>query len=561
MKRIQKEYLFFLLGWLIINIIQSFYTQLHTDEAYYWVFSENLNWGYFDHPPMVAVLIKLGHLIFKNELGVRLFHILLSTSTLAIIISFIDDKKNRYFIMLFISSFLLIHTHIAGFFALPDTPLLFFTSLFFLVYKDYLNNDSIRNILLLGIIIAAMIYSKYHAILIVGFTILSHHKLLTKKSFWMIAIIVIILLIPHVYWQYRNDFPSLSFHIFGRSNDFMKLMNFPNYIFSQLFIPGILTGPIVIYLAIAHKPENSFEKTLRYNLIGFYIFFFFMCFKDWVEAHWLAAAFIPLIILSYKEIIIRHRLKKWFFWLALPSLLLIITARIVLISDTIGNKFAFTKSYHNWKKAANEISDVAAGRTVVVENSYQVASMYSFYGAKQVVPTLRSAGYRYSQFDLYKTGVNYIGKDVLLVSSYLKNEECFKSESIKGLKYKRINNYMTFEHISIEVDKEIYGQADDSVFISIMLTNNYSDTLYFNENLHMLPELGYRIYSRRDQFTKYFSIEGFSDLIFAPGEKKNFRLSFVLPHEKGNYKGYCFILFSGRYRGQASNKFKIRVTE
>jgi hypothetical protein len=32
---------------------------LHPDEAYYWLWSRHLALSYFDHPPMIAYLIKL----------------------------------------------------------------------------------------------------------------------------------------------------------------------------------------------------------------------------------------------------------------------------------------------------------------------------------------------------------------------------------------------------------------------------------------------------------------------------------------------------------------------
>jgi len=43
---------YFLLGWTILNIIQGYTFELHADEAYYWLYSRFLDWGYFDaiHP-------------------------------------------------------------------------------------------------------------------------------------------------------------------------------------------------------------------------------------------------------------------------------------------------------------------------------------------------------------------------------------------------------------------------------------------------------------------------------------------------------------------------------
>jgi hypothetical protein len=37
--------------WLLLGLMQAGLTELQDDEAYYWVFSRYLDWGYFDHPP------------------------------------------------------------------------------------------------------------------------------------------------------------------------------------------------------------------------------------------------------------------------------------------------------------------------------------------------------------------------------------------------------------------------------------------------------------------------------------------------------------------------------
>ena len=84
-----------ILGWLIINLLNAFFTQLYTDEAYYWVFSNHLAFGYFDHPPMIAVIIKLGYFIFQNEFGVRLFSIILTSFSFWIIYKLSETNNLR----------------------------------------------------------------------------------------------------------------------------------------------------------------------------------------------------------------------------------------------------------------------------------------------------------------------------------------------------------------------------------------------------------------------------------------------------------------------------------
>jgi hypothetical protein len=62
-----------------LRLVAAAWTPLTFDEAYYWIWSKNLAPGYYDHPPGVALVIRLGTMIAGNtEFGVRLVSILLA---------------------------------------------------------------------------------------------------------------------------------------------------------------------------------------------------------------------------------------------------------------------------------------------------------------------------------------------------------------------------------------------------------------------------------------------------------------------------------------------------
>src|SRR6202142_2105023 len=62
-----------------LRLVAAAWTPLTFDEAYYWTWSKHLAFGYYDHPPLVAVVIRLGTMIAGDtELGVRLVSILLA---------------------------------------------------------------------------------------------------------------------------------------------------------------------------------------------------------------------------------------------------------------------------------------------------------------------------------------------------------------------------------------------------------------------------------------------------------------------------------------------------
>ena len=293
--------------WLLLGLLQSGLTELQDDEAYYWVFSQYLDWGYFDHPPMTALLIKMGYAIFPNELGVRLFPLLLNIFSLVIIEQLIDKKNPLLFYAIALSMAVI---QIAGFIAVPDNPLIFFTALFFLFYKKFLNKSSLFNAVLLGLSIAFLLYSKYHAVLIVLFVLLSNFKLFTKYQTYLAGIIALLLFAPHLWWQYQHDWISFRYHLFESNVNAYKPSFTPEYLFGQLLLPGPIAGFILLPAAILYNTKNATERALRFTMIGFYAFFLLSSFRGKVEGNWTSPVLVSLIVLSHQFLIEKLSLAK-----------------------------------------------------------------------------------------------------------------------------------------------------------------------------------------------------------------------------------------------------------
>jgi hypothetical protein len=62
-----------------LRLVAAALTPITFDEAYYWMWSKHLAFGYYDHPPMVAFVIRLGTMIAGDtEFGVRVVSVLLA---------------------------------------------------------------------------------------------------------------------------------------------------------------------------------------------------------------------------------------------------------------------------------------------------------------------------------------------------------------------------------------------------------------------------------------------------------------------------------------------------
>ena len=130
----KKVFSLLLAIWFVINLLQAAFTGMSNDESYYALWGKHLAWGYFDHPPMVAVFNFLSSLLFNGNLGVRFITVLAQIGTLLLTWRIIDEKEanSRKVVLFFISAASLVMFAALGFITTPDAPLLFFTAFFLL---------------------------------------------------------------------------------------------------------------------------------------------------------------------------------------------------------------------------------------------------------------------------------------------------------------------------------------------------------------------------------------------------------------------------------------------
>ena len=122
-------------GWLLLNLVQAFFSPIDADEAYYWMYAGQLDWGYFDHPPAVATLIALGKDWLPGALGLRFGHVLAGTVTCWAIWDLLGRPAGEKGLVaaLIITAQPMLQVY--GFIATPDGPLLLFTALLLRQYK------------------------------------------------------------------------------------------------------------------------------------------------------------------------------------------------------------------------------------------------------------------------------------------------------------------------------------------------------------------------------------------------------------------------------------------
>lgn len=385
-----------LLLWIACDIFQAIYMEVMSDEAYYALYGQHMAWGYYDHPPMVAVLNHLSAYLFPGNLSVRFMNVMLHAGTICFMWKLLPERKNvSHVLFYFLIAFSFVMFSAYGFITTPDGALLFFASAFLYSYQKFLSNESWLSTIGLMLAMTGMCYSKYHAVLVVGFVVLSNLSLLRKPKFWISILVTAVLFLPHIYWQVSNNFPSFKYHLIGR-NQGVNFINILKYLPEQLFVfnPVALVG--VVYILIKKKPEDLFERALYFLTVGILVFFQFMALKGRVEAHWTVVATIPMILLIYNYSLREARFRNIILKGSLCILPIIVMARIILAIDILPRSLALNGK----KKDYLAIEKVAGSLPVVFGGSFQDPSLYHFFTGKRAF-VLSSIPTRTTQFDLW----------------------------------------------------------------------------------------------------------------------------------------------------------------
>ncbi|WP_282178560.1 ArnT family glycosyltransferase [Maribacter stanieri] len=474
--KIPKQFYFFLAAIFILNLIQSNFTQLIFDEAYYWYYSQNMAWGYFDHPPMVALLVKISSFFFNGELGVRFMSCVLSAVNILLLWLMIDNpKKNDYVKHFFVLVFSMTLLNAYGFFTLPDTPLLFFTSCFLLTYKHFIKKPTAIIAILLGIFMAALMYSKYHAVLVIFFVLLSNLKLVTNKYAWLSVTVALCFYAPHFYWLYDNDLVSIKYHLYERPNGAYSFEKYTLGFFVNLVAVFGLTFPFIYKALLKTKGNDLFNKALIYLTYGVLIFFFISSFNRRVQTQWIIIICIPLVVIAFNYMLQNKQALTWIFRLGLINTVLIIYLRMGLAYQPL--LFNFFYESHGNKEWAQAIEKEVGNIPVVFENSYRNAPMYSFYTNGTPTFSLNNFMYRKNQYSINDSEEKVRGKDVAYISKYSNNPTFTYTREDGGLyKGKYISNFQSYRKLECIIeDTPVSLNSDEDILLEVY--NPYKESI------------------------------------------------------------------------------------
>ena len=426
--------MFFIISGTLIALRLFFIsnTLLIDDEAYYAMYARHLSWGYVDHGPVIAYLIRLFTIFGENSFTVRL-----GALTLLIMLTvFLYRFGKTYFneatgiiMSLGVSANILFHTNAVV--ITPDVPLAFFTILAIIYYYKAYFIDA-KYLSAAGVFLGLAVLSKVSAlfpavgIILFPFVIQDKRHFLSDIRFYGSLAAALLVFIPFIIWNLQNDLAFVRYqgsHITG-SGSWSD--------FSGLWLGLLVTiGPVFFYysvikpfLLLKHLPSISPELTY-FTIVTIVPATYFLVHSAFsrMEVNWPAPIFsggLFLFGILLGENWPVHR-KRFIFQVGFSLvLILIVTVQTFWPFLPVKGKVDVTNRYHIYNAFPVELKAYLQAHPEfqnkrLLANNYQIPSMINFYLNPRWEASALSINYHETLYSfLYQDGM-FVGNDFLFL--------------------------------------------------------------------------------------------------------------------------------------------------
>lgn len=298
------------LGYVVVlRLIYGGTLDLLPEEAYYWNYSQHLDIGYLDHPPMVAWLVWLGTGIAGNtEFAVRAGALLCWSIAAVFVFQLTRNLYGKTAGLVALMLFSILPFFFAtGLLMMPDAPLVaaWAGALYFL--ERALINERPLAWLGVGVCIGLGMLSKYTIVLLAPASLLlilvdpTLRRWLWHPLPYLAALIAVLLFSPVIVWNILNDWASFAFQGPERLQEPLRF-SLPA-LFGWILILLTPVGLLAAWGALFSDTKSPFFGWLNdrralfaavYTLVPLSVFLVFSLFHD-VKLNWTGPVWIALL--------------------------------------------------------------------------------------------------------------------------------------------------------------------------------------------------------------------------------------------------------------------------
>ena len=291
---------------------------LMPQDAYYYLYGQNLSWSYFDHPGMIGYLLRFtSELLGQSVFVVKLTDFLVTSSSLYFFYllarHILPIYKAKQALVLLVSTLFI---SIISFNSTPDVPLILFWTLSVLALYKAIFEDKKGYWILAGIAMGLAFNSKYTSLFLqiglIGFLLFSnrYRKLFFSPWLYVCLILSVVLTVPVFYWNYEHEFASFLFQSSNRTDSISEFKLTPKYFFGAIGHQLFLLLPILFSVFVTFTFKYVRRFFTKFKLPGdqqlFLLAFFIPTFLGffaltpiyWVKLNWMMPSYITGVILA-----------------------------------------------------------------------------------------------------------------------------------------------------------------------------------------------------------------------------------------------------------------------
>jgi hypothetical protein len=279
--------------------------ELSFDEAYYTLWSRSLSFGYLDHPPMVALLIRVSTSLFGgSELGVRALSLVV-VGAMPALVAFIawrlfgSAEKAALAALMWIGMPLV---SIGAVFVTPDAPLVAFWTLGLAALVELWRTGERRWLIALGLALGLALQSKFTAAFFAAGVALalvatpSLRRWLLSPALLAGLAVALVIFAPFVVWNGAHGWATFAKQL-GRAPP----NGFAPYYLAEFLVAqiGLMNPLIVVALvpalaaipwraSISPRSPDEARRILACTIAPAAVYFLLHSLHDRVQGNWLA---------------------------------------------------------------------------------------------------------------------------------------------------------------------------------------------------------------------------------------------------------------------------------
>lgn len=441
------------LGFQLFRLLLLPFMGLMPQDAYYYLYGQNLSLSYFDHPGMIGYILRFFTDIFGTSIFIVKFADFFITSLTILsfykLASYFLSKQKLQSAFILISS--TIFVSILSFNSTPDVPLLLFWTLSLICLYKAIFEEKKWFFILGGIAMGLSFNSKYTALLLqiglLAFLVFSnkYRKLLISPWLWMSIIISLAVTFPVWYWNYQNDFASFAFQSSERTSSISEFKVSPKNFFGAIGHQMFLLLPVLFLVIITFTFKYIKRALLKFKipkaktlfLLAFFaptfVGFFLITPIYWVKLNWMMPSYITGIILA--GMFINKRLLKiqMIFSIVFHVLfsLQILFYLVPIKSDD---------TWVGWKELATETKKLQENYTntfVFSNDNYKTSASLNFFIEDKI--------YAQNIIGLPALHFDYLGDDLATLKGknalFIDSDKRFKNKEKRNETNPLLNNY------------------------------------------------------------------------------------------------------------------------